>query len=75
MNLLKVAPSRVFKTVIDYSVTLICLPLLMPVKLMLALIIKVSGEGPVIYTQKRIGRLGNPFFIYKFRSMHFTTNS
>jgi len=61
----------VIKTVIDYSVTLICLPLLMPVMLLLAFVIRVSGEGPVIYTQKRSGRLGNPFFIYKFRSMHF----
>lgn len=65
------APIPVIKAVIDYSVTIICLPLLIPVIMILALVIRLSGEGPVIYSQERIGRLGKPFFIYKFRSMHF----
>jgi lipopolysaccharide/colanic/teichoic acid biosynthesis glycosyltransferase len=42
----------------------------MPVIVILGAIIKLTGEGPVIYSQKRIGREGKPFAIYKFRSMH-----
>jgi lipopolysaccharide/colanic/teichoic acid biosynthesis glycosyltransferase len=37
----------------------------------LAILIKVSGKGPVIYSQKRMGRNGGSFSIYKFRSMYY----
>ncbi|MBK7628753.1 MAG: sugar transferase [Bacteroidales bacterium] len=67
-------PPPLIKTVIDYSLTIIFLPLLIPVMLILAFIVRLSGEGPVIYSQERIGRFGKPFFIYKFRSMHFANN-
>jgi lipopolysaccharide/colanic/teichoic acid biosynthesis glycosyltransferase len=35
----------------------------------IALAIKVSSPGSVFYRQKRIGRGGRPFWLYKFRSM------
>jgi len=60
-----------FKTVFEYGVTLIGLVLLSPVIIILAFTIKLSGKGPVIYSQKRTGKDGKSFYIYKFRSMHF----
>lgn len=60
----------VIKPAIDYIISIVCLVLLSPVILLLALAIKVSDRGPVIYSQKRIGRYGKSFTIYKFRSMH-----
>lgn len=73
MNLPRKDPQTIIKTVIDYSFTIFCLILLTPVILILAVAIKISGKGPVIYSQKRIGRFGRSFNLYKFRSMHFGT--
>ncbi len=66
-------PYSVIKTVIDYSISILFLFLLIPVILILTVAIKISGKGPVIFSQKRIGQAGKTFKIYKFRSMHFGT--
>jgi lipopolysaccharide/colanic/teichoic acid biosynthesis glycosyltransferase len=73
MNLQYQATQPTIKTVVDYLVTIICLILLIPVILILALAIKVYDNGHVIYSQKRIGMNGKSFTIYKFRSMHIGT--
>jgi len=70
MNLSRKKHSDIPKTIFDYSVTFISLILLTPVILILAISIKLTGKGPVFYSQKRIGKDGKPFIIYKFRSMH-----
>ncbi len=43
---------------------------LAPILLTIALIIKLTSEGPVIIKQTRIGKDGVPFTFYKFRSMY-----
>ena len=70
MNLIKQDTGLIIKTVIDYSISILCLILLIPVILILALAIRISEKGPIIHTQKRIGRFGKSFTIYKFRSLH-----
>jgi lipopolysaccharide/colanic/teichoic acid biosynthesis glycosyltransferase len=42
---------------------------LWPVGLLIGLLIKLTGGGPIFYGQTRIGRFGKPFRIWKFRSM------
>jgi lipopolysaccharide/colanic/teichoic acid biosynthesis glycosyltransferase len=73
MNFWKKELQPVVKTLIDYSVTIVCLIILAPVIVVLAVIIKLTGKGPVIYSQDRIGESGKPFRIYKFRSMYHGT--
>jgi lipopolysaccharide/colanic/teichoic acid biosynthesis glycosyltransferase len=63
---------EILKLIFDYSFSIIGLIILLPVILILAIAIKFSTEGPVIYSQKRIGKNGRPFHIYKFRSMNCT---
>ena len=73
MNLIRQDSQAIIKTIIDYSISILCLILLIPVILILIIAIKISGKGPVIYSQKRIGKFGKSFTLYKFRTMHFGT--
>ncbi|MRR22882.1 sugar transferase [bacterium] len=63
------------KMLLDYSVSALTLLMLSPLMAVLALLIRLSGKGPVIYRQERIGRYGKPFMIYKFRSMEHDAES
>ena len=60
---------QMIKQSLDYTIAAGCLVLLSPLMATLALLIRFSGKGPVIFRQERIGRYGKPFMIYKFRSM------
>src|SRR5512136_3016537 len=57
------------KQVFDIIFASVSLLALSPIILILSLLIRVSGKGPVIYSQDRIGKNGKPFSIFKFRSM------
>ena len=57
------------KHAIDRVVALLALILLSPVLLALALAVRVTSPGPVIFRQRRVGRDGEVFELLKFRSM------
>jgi exopolysaccharide biosynthesis polyprenyl glycosylphosphotransferase len=57
------------KRFIDVFISCLALLLLSPLYLFLAIGVKLSSSGPVIYSHERIGKNGKPFTIYKFRSM------
>ena len=57
------------KRVIDVVVSSLALIIGSPVYLAIAIAVKLSSKGPVIYSQERIGFRQKPFNIYKFRSM------
>ncbi len=57
------------KRVIDFVVSAVLLIVLLPVFLFIALIIKMTSEGPVFFVQERVGLNGRKFKLYKFRTM------
>jgi lipopolysaccharide/colanic/teichoic acid biosynthesis glycosyltransferase len=57
------------KRTVDFSFAVLALLMLVPVLVLLALAIKASSRGPVIFRQRRVGRDGVPFDILKFRTM------
>ncbi len=59
-----------FKRTFDFTASLTALIVLSPLFALIALGIKLSSPGPVIFKQTRIGHEGRPFTFYKFRSMH-----
>jgi exopolysaccharide biosynthesis polyprenyl glycosylphosphotransferase len=57
------------KRVIDVVVSILALIIFIPFFPLIYFGIKSSSKGPIIYAQKRVGRYGKEFTIYKFRSM------
>lgn len=60
---------RALKRLFDLSVSLVLLIALTPLFAVLALAVKCSSPGPILFSQPRVGRLGREFRFYKFRSM------
>lgn len=58
-----------FKRLIDVTVAAGALIALSPILISVAIIVKTSSKGPVIFSQKRVGQCGHLFKLYKFRTM------
>jgi len=60
---------RIIKRSLDIFVSLVGLVVGLPIGLLVALVIRLEGKGPLFYRQERVGRDGQVFWIWKFRSM------
>ena len=63
----------IFKRLFDLLLIVAFSPIIIPVMLLTAIIIKIESEGPVFFWQERVGVHGKVFNMLKFRSM--TTDS
>ncbi len=61
--------TRAAKRIFDFIFALILLPFLLLPMGVIALAIKIEGDGPVIYRQERLTTHGKRFYVLKFRSM------
>ncbi len=61
--------SSLLKRSVDIIAALLCIILLSPVFLLIALIIKLESKGPIFYSAKRAGKGFKVFRFHKFRSM------
>jgi exopolysaccharide biosynthesis polyprenyl glycosylphosphotransferase len=60
---------RTVKRAFDLFITLAGLPFALPVMGVVALAIRLTSPGPILFTQKRAGENGRPFEMIKFRTM------
>ena len=57
------------KFLVDVIVAGIALLLLLPLLVVVALLVKASSNGPMFFRQQRVGYRGEPFLVWKFRTM------
>jgi lipopolysaccharide/colanic/teichoic acid biosynthesis glycosyltransferase len=69
LEALLLRPMPLWKRAIDLTGALLGLALLAPLILIIAGAVKLSSPGPIIFRQRRSGRGGKPFWMYKFRTM------
>jgi len=65
-------PSKVYlaiKRFIDIALSLALLAVTAPVMAVVAILIKLETPGPAVFSQERVGFMGQRFTVYKFRSM------
>ncbi|MBN2383725.1 sugar transferase [bacterium] len=63
-----------FKRIFDITLSIFALIILSPLFLAIMLLIRITGNGPIIFKQTRIGQAGVSFTIYKFPSMYPDTD-
>jgi len=60
---------KYIKRIIDFILSLVAIVILSPFLLLIAILIKLDSEGPVLFKQKRIGMHKTHFYMLKFRTM------
>jgi len=68
-------PFELVKRVADFSLAFVASVIVLPICLLVWVGVKVTSSGPGVFTQTRLGRLGKPFTICKFRTMKVENNS
>lgn len=65
----------VLKRLIDIVTSASVILLLLPLFAVIAILVKLTSHGPVLFQQQRLGQFGKPFAFLKFRSMSATNDS
>jgi putative colanic acid biosynthesis UDP-glucose lipid carrier transferase len=55
---------------LDFTIALLALLIALPVLIIVAILVRLSSDGPILFKQQRTGLHGVPFQILKFRTMH-----
>ena len=65
----QIGTSAVIKRLMDIVLSALCLIMLSPILLLIAVAITIESGWPCLFTQQRLGFYGKPFILFKFRSM------
>ncbi len=60
---------RIYKRIFDLVFSLLLITIFSPIMLVTVLAIKLNSPGPILFSYRRIGQNGKPFYYFKFRSM------
>ena len=63
-----------WKRALDIALIILVTPLLLPLMLLIAIVVRCVSPGPVLFRQERVGHLGTRFRCFKFRTMHVGNN-
>jgi len=63
------------KRIADIGISLFVLVFSLPLMAILAIMVKLESEGPIFYTQTRVGKDGKLFKVYKLRTMYVNTEN
>jgi Undecaprenyl-phosphate galactose phosphotransferase WbaP len=66
---LKMSWNLAIKRLLDLAIVIIGGLIILPLLIVIALLVKLSSPGPVLYRHRRLGKSGKYFNAYKFRSM------
>ena len=67
----RVSPlDALLRRALDITVSLAALLLLLPILAVIAFLIRLDSAGPVLFIQRRVGKDGQEFPVFKFRSMY-----
>lgn len=61
--------NQIIKRIFDFLVSLLGIIILSPIFIIVSIAIKIDSKGNILFLQKRVGRYGKEFNIYKFRTM------
>jgi exopolysaccharide biosynthesis polyprenyl glycosylphosphotransferase len=68
-NTPKNSVALIWKSFSEFWISLGIIFLISPIMLFIAIMIKLTSKGPIIFKQERVGLRGRKFYIYKFRTM------
>ncbi|MFA7274452.1 MAG: sugar transferase [Crocinitomicaceae bacterium] len=66
---------KMTKRLLDFILSLMAITVLIPFFIVIAILVKFSSKGPVLYFQDRVGANGRLFKIIKFRTMYLDSES
>lgn len=67
-------PESIPKRAIDILGATVGIALFFPLFILVALLVKTTSKGPILFSQERVGKNGKPFRMLKFRSMYTNNN-
>src|SRR3984885_16034928 len=61
---------RAIKPLVDLIIVFLALPIVLPISIVVAAMIRMTSKGAALYRHRRIGQFQQPLYVWKFRTMY-----